>query len=183
MNDKPELTAFYPSVNSGSFSFFENVPEKRVYYLNPKVRNIDADLSLNILNSSVYPIHTSREKLRNTLFRKGVNASFGIRQVSYSHNRNRFKMPNYPIRDERFNQYRQKQKEKIAPILCRINALVHKTKLTIEESLELDNLRFKLSPSYKEKTKKEDELLRKEFKEMLKRQAGNSFNGNRLNPI
>lgn len=166
------INGFFPSVSACHFSFFEDAArEKRppqLYFYDRHIREIDASLSLSILNPTAYnPENIPLYPLRARMFEKGKNASFGQRQASYAHNRNRFKCPNYPLRQARQARENDRLKDRLKPALYRINQLCHKAKLTQEEAQELQDLRVKLSPSYKDKVRAQDEKLRQEFNAIL----------------
>jgi hypothetical protein len=139
------------------------------YFYDKHVREIDADLSLAIINPTIYnPNKIDINPIRNRQFTKGQTSPFGQRVVSYSHSKNRFRKAYYPVRQVRQAREKERLKDKIKPILYRINCLCKKDKLTMEEGLELDALRVRLSPSYKEKLTQADIQCKKEFNEKLK---------------
>jgi hypothetical protein len=179
MMQEAGATAFFPSVSACHLSFFD-VPEMMQlkptrYFYDKHIRPIDATLSLAILNPTIYnPSNIDIHPIRNREFTKGQNTPFGQRQVSYSFAKHRFRGAYYPIRDVRATREKERLKLKLQPIIYRINCLCRKDKLTIEEGRELEELRFKLSPSYKEKVKTDDAQSRKEFQEMLNK-AGSSL--------
>jgi hypothetical protein len=181
MNEQAGINGFFPSVSACHFSFFD-IPELAQaqpirYFYDKHVREIDAVLSLAILNPTFYnPHHIDIHPVRNRQFTKGQSSPFGARQVSYSHSKNRFRGAYYPIRQVRQARENERLKDKLKPILYRINSLCHKQKLTIEEGRELEELRVKLSPSYKVKKAQADIQLKREFEQMISK-AGNNLKG------
>jgi hypothetical protein len=172
MPTKEEEKAFFPCLNSSSFSFFyeenktvystlkDNGAFSPSYILFPKVRISDLRISLNIIREN-----SKEEKARLANFRQGQITPFGYSKISYLHNITRFKqVKSLPNTLKEAGREAERQAE-LKAIIRQLNRLLSRQYKTTEDIKQIEKLRGSLSPSYAEKRQLENKAEKALFME------------------
>lgn len=138
-------TAFYPSVSCAHFSFFNVIPDKPSYLLNPLVRLSDQRISLKIIRDN-----TQELQARQANFNKGLITPFGKRQLGYLHHISRFPKKKVMLRGLKEAGKEQERQAGIKWLMRQINRLQCKKggMTSIEEKAELTALLGQLNPAH-----------------------------------